>query len=204
MRAPRLRRAARGAAPERGGTRELTSVEVHSAHLTETRAGPLTVWVSDAGLRHVEFGPLPAGHHLDATGDIPPTLRNTLDQLQQYFAGERTRFDLELDLTGVATNFQRQVYQRLLAVEYGHVISYGELARAVGGPGLARAVGQAVGANPIPIVIPCHRVVGAGGRLTGFGGGLPAKIALLRLEGVDVDGNRPTSRVRPNVIPLDL
>jgi len=104
----------------------------------------------------------------------------------------------------VATNFQRQVYQRLLAVEYGHVISYGELARAVGGPGLARAVGQAVGANPIPIVIPCHRVVGAGGRLTGFGGGLPAKIALLRLEGVDVDGNRPTSRVRPNVIPLDL
>jgi O-6-methylguanine DNA methyltransferase len=147
---------------------------------------------------------LPAGHHLDETGDLPPTLRAALDQLQQYFAGARKQFDLELDLTGVATNFQRQVYQRLLAVEYGHVISYGELAHAVGGPGLARAVGQAVGANPIPIVIPCHRVVGARGRLTGFGGGLPAKVALLRLEGVDVDGNRPTSKVRPSVIPLDL
>lgn len=178
-------------------------MEVHSAHLPETRAGPLTVWVSDVGVRHIEFGPLAAGHHLDGAADLP-ALRTALDQLREYFAGERTQFDLDLDLTGVATKFQRQVYQRLLSVAYGQVISYGELAHSVGRPGLARAVGQAVGANPIPIVIPCHRVVGARGRLTGFGGGLPAKIALLRLEGVDVDGNRPSSRVRPSVIPLDL
>ena len=155
-------------------------------------------------MRHIEFGPLPAGHHLDDPADFPQTLRDALEQLDSYFAGERKDFDLPLDMSGVATDFQRRVYEQLLAVEYGHVVSYGELAAAVGGRRLARAVGQAVGANPIPIIIPCHRVVGAGGRLTGFGGGLPAKIALLRLEGVDVDGTRPTSKVRPTVIPLDL
>ena len=69
---------------------------------------------------------------------------------------------------------------------------------------VARAVGQAVGANPVPIVVPCHRVVASDGRLTGFGGGLPAKIALLKLEGIDVDGDKPNSKVRPEVIPLDL
>ena len=162
------------------------------------------MWVSSKGVRHIEFGALPAGNNLDDPDAFPPTLRDAVRQLEEYFAGERTEFELPLDLSGVATDFQRQVYEQLLTVEYGHVTSYGQLAQAVGGPELARAVGQAVGANPIPIVIPCHRVVGSGGRLTGFGGGLPAKIALLRLEGVDVDGDRPTSRVRPDVIPLDL
>jgi len=89
-------------------------------------------------------------------------------------------------------------------VPYGHVTSYGQLAKDVGKPDQARAVGQAVGANPIPIVIPCHRVIASDGRLTGFGGGLPAKVALLKLEGVDVDGARPSSKVHPEVIPLDL
>ena len=69
---------------------------------------------------------------------------------------------------------------------------------------MARAVGQAVGANPIPIVVPCHRVVASDGRLTGFGGGLPAKVALLKLEGIGVDGDKPNSKVHPEVIPLDL
>ena len=152
----------------------------------------------------MEFGPLPNEHNLDPPEDYPETLRAALRQFAEYFAGERTRFDLPLDLSGVATDFQRRVYDRLLEVDYGEITSYGALAEAVGGPELARAVGQAVGANPIPIVIPCHRVVGSGGRLTGFGGGIPAKIALLRLEGVDVDGDRPSSRVRRDVIPLDL
>lgn len=162
------------------------------------------MWVSPAGVRHIEFGPLPSGNHLDDPDAFPPTLHEAVRQLEEYFAGERTEFELPLDLSGVSTDFQRQVYEQLLTVGYGQVTSYGALAQAVGGPELARAVGQAVGANPIPIVIPCHRVVGSGGRLTGFGGGLPAKIALLRLEGVDVDGDRPTSKVRPSVIPLDL
>jgi len=179
-------------------------VEVHSAHLADTRAGAVTVWVSPAGVRHIEFGPLPSEHHLDPPEHHPRALREALKQLEDYFAGRRRAFDLPLDLSGIATDFQRRVYERLLAIEYGHVVSYGDLARDLGGPELARAVGQAVGANPIPIIIPCHRVVGADGRLTGFGGGLPAKIALLRLEGMDVDGSQPNSRVHPEVIPLDL
>ncbi len=84
------------------------------------------------------------------------------------------------------------------------MVSYGQIAADIGKPDQARAVGQAVGANPIPIVIPCHRVIGSDGRLTGFGGGLRAKVALLKLEGVDVEGANPSSRVRPEVIPLDL
>ncbi len=182
----------------------MSPTEVHSAHLSDTRAGPVTVWVSSKGLRHIEFGPLPQEHHLDPPERYPETLRLTLTQLRQYFAGDLRKFDIPLDLGMVATDFQRRVYERLLAVDYGKVTSYGALARELGGPELSRAVGQAVGANPIPIVIPCHRVVGAGGRLTGFGGGLEAKIALLRLEGIDVDGNQPHSRVLPDVIPLDL
>lgn len=179
-------------------------MEVHSAHLPDTRAGPVTVWVSSTGLRHVEFGPLPSGSHVDPPGERPVELREAMRQLQEYFAGTRRRFDLDLDLSGVATDFQRRVYGRLLDIGYGEVTTYGQIARDLGKPGMARAVGQAVGANPIPIVIPCHRVVGAEGRLTGFGGGLPAKIALLRLEGIDVDGDRPSSKVHPEVIPLDL
>ncbi len=179
-------------------------MEVHSAHLPETRAGPVTIWVSAEGLRHIEFGPLPDEHHVDPPEQYPELLREAVVELQQYFAGDRKVFDVPLDLGMVATDFQRRVYERLLALDYGTVTSYGALAQELGGPELSRAVGQAVGANPIPIVIPCHRVVGAGGRLTGFGGGLAAKIALLRLEGIDVDGNQPHSRVRPDVIPLDL
>lgn len=127
-----------------------------------------------------------------------------VDQLEEYFAKERTNFDLPLDFSGVSTGFQRDVYDRLLEIEYGHVVSYGRVAQDIDKPDMARAVGQAVGANPIPIVIPCHRVIASDGRLTGFGGGLPAKIALLKLEGIDVDGDKPSSKVHPEVIPLDL
>lgn len=125
-------------------------------------------------------------------------------QLEEYFARERTEFDLPFDLSGVTTEFQRDVYDRLRQVPYGHVTSYGQLAREMGKADQARAVGQAVGANPIPIIIPCHRVVGSDLRLTGFSGGLEAKVQLLKLEGIEVDGASPTSRVRPDVIPLDL
>jgi methylated-DNA-[protein]-cysteine S-methyltransferase len=125
-------------------------------------------------------------------------------QLRAYLAKERRSFDLELDLSGVSSEFQQDVYDRLQQIEYGHVTSYGQIAADVGKPDQARAVGQAVGANPIPIIIPCHRVVGSDGRLTGFSGGLSVKVSLLKLEGVDVDGATATSRVHPEVIPLDL
>lgn len=179
-------------------------MEVHSAHLPDTRVGPVTVWTSAEGVRRLEFGPLPADRHTEAPGDWPETLRRAVTQLRQYFAGERTAFDLPLDFAGVTTEFQQDVYAHLRQIPFGHVTSYGQLARDLGKPDQARAVGQAVGANPIPIIIPCHRVVGSDLRLTGFSGGLEAKVQLLRLEGIDVDGAGPTSRVRPEVIPLDL
>jgi methylated-DNA-[protein]-cysteine S-methyltransferase len=102
-------------------------------------------------------------------------------QLEGYFAGTRQRFELRLAPPG-GTPFERRVWAALLDIPYGEVVSYGELADRVGAPRAARAVGQANGRNPIAIIVPCHRVVAAGGKLGGYGGGLPAKRALLDLE----------------------
>ncbi len=101
-------------------------------------------------------------------------------QLREYFAGERTGFDLPLAPLGTA--FQHAVWRQLEGIPYGETISYGELARRVGNPKASRAVGSANGKNPLPIVIPCHRVIAGDGRLGGFGGGLPTKETLLALE----------------------
>lgn len=179
-------------------------MEIHSAHLGATRAGPLTVWVSLLGVRRIEFGALPRDHRNEPREQWPTRLADAVAQLEEYFAKARRSFDLELDWLDSLTDFQRDVYRRLLEIDYGHVVSYGQVARDVGKPDMARAVGQAVGANPIPIVVPCHRVVASDGGLTGFGGGLSAKVALLKLEGIDVNGASPSSKVHPEVIPLDL
>jgi methylated-DNA-[protein]-cysteine S-methyltransferase len=101
-------------------------------------------------------------------------------QLRAYFAGELESFDLPLAPEG--TSFQRKVWAELSKIPYGETISYGELARRIGNPQASRAVGLANGSNPIPIIIPCHRVIGANGKLTGYGGGLPIKEKLLALE----------------------
>lgn len=103
-----------------------------------------------------------------------------VEQLRAYFAGELTDFDLDLDLRG--TEFQRRVWTALLTIPYGETRSYGEIAEQIAAPGAARAVGLANGHNPIAIVVPCHRVIGANGSLTGFGGGLGRKWTLLELE----------------------
>lgn len=109
---------------------------------------------------------------------------NTLDdacaQLRSYFAGTLTEFDLELRPGG--TEFQLRVLEELRKIPYGTTVSYGDIAKRIGRPKAVRAVGRANGRNPIPIIIPCHRVIGSSGHLTGFGGGLPTKEALLRLE----------------------
>jgi len=102
-------------------------------------------------------------------------------QLTEYFTGTRRRFDVEVDLHG--TDFQRRVWEEVRLIPYGHTVTYGEIARRLGDPGTVRAVGRATGANPAPIVIPCHRVVGSDGSLVGYGGGVNIKAALLRLEG---------------------
>jgi len=104
-----------------------------------------------------------------------------IEQLRSYFSGELKTFDLTLDLR--ATPFQRQVLHHVAAIPYGQTRSYGQLAAALGKPNASRAVGAANAANPLPLFIPCHRVVGSGGQLTGFGGGVALKRRLLRLEG---------------------
>jgi methylated-DNA-[protein]-cysteine S-methyltransferase len=101
-------------------------------------------------------------------------------QLTEYFAGTRREFDIPLALEG--TEFQRAVWTALLDIPYGTTTTYGELARRIGRPSAVRAVGAANGANPIPVIVPCHRVIGSNGTLTGYGGGLPRKQQLLALE----------------------
>lgn len=110
-----------------------------------------------------------------------PVLLQTESQLNEYFAGERSEFSLSLDMRG--TGFQSQVWEALLGIPFGETRTYGELANQLGNPKATRAVGAANGRNPISIVVPCHRVIGFSGRLTGFAGGLQAKAYLLELEG---------------------
>ena len=124
--------------------------------------------------------------HLRAEpGDEPGPLVEVVTQLREYFSRMRRQFNVPMDLRG--TPFQRAVWQQVASIPYGTTMTYGEIARRLGKGGkAARAVGAAVGANPLPIFIPCHRVIGVNGALVGYGGGLPRKIQLLRLEGVRV------------------
>jgi methylated-DNA-[protein]-cysteine S-methyltransferase len=112
--------------------------------------------------------------------DDPRAFPDVVAQLEAYFAGERTTFDVPLDLRG--TEFQQLVWRALLEIPYGETRTYGSLARALSRPNAARAVGLANGHNPVGIIVPCHRVIGADGSLTGYGGGLDRKRALLALE----------------------
>ncbi|EZP26358.1 methylated-DNA--[protein]-cysteine S-methyltransferase [Pseudomonas sp. RIT288] len=112
-----------------------------------------------------------------------PLLQRTAQQLEEYFAGKRDRFDLELDFVG--TDFQKKVWAALLTIPFGETRTYSQIAEQIGNPTAVRAVGAANGRNPISIVAPCHRVIGASGKLTGFAGGLEAKERLLVLEGGD-------------------
>ncbi|MEY8015215.1 methylated-DNA--[protein]-cysteine S-methyltransferase [Mycobacterium servetii] len=110
----------------------------------------------------------------------PRAFGHAVEQIRAYFAGELVEFDLDLDLRG--SEFQQRVWQALLTIPYAETRSYGQIAAQIGAPGAARAVGLANGRNPIAIVVPCHRVIGAGGSLTGYGGGLERKRGLLELE----------------------
>lgn len=127
----------------------------------QVQASPLCVWPTD-----------PAH----------PVLKQTVQQLSAYFMGQRTPFDVPLDLT-CGSAFQQSVWRALLAIPLGSTVSYGHISRCIGQPTAARAVGAAVGRNPISVIVPCHRVVGADGALTGYAGGLNRKTALLGLEG---------------------
>ncbi len=157
------------------------------ASIVQTRydspLGTMIVAATRRGLAGVWFE---GQRHLPDTSQWPhdpdhPVLRDAVTQLAEYFAGRPTGFDLPLDLHG-GTVFQQSVWQALLAIPRGGTTSYATLSRRIGQPAAVRAVGAAVGRNPLSIVVPCHRVLGADGSLTGYAGGLERKSALLQLE----------------------
>ena len=149
----------------------------------DSPVGPLLLAASDDGLHVIEFHE--SRHRVQRGADWQAgdhaLLRETSRQLDEYFAGTRRSFDLPLAPRGTA--FQCEVWHALSTIAFGETISYAQLAQRVGRPSAMRAVGAANGRNPLPIVLPCHRVIGADGSLTGFGGGLPTKQFLLQLEG---------------------
>ena len=147
----------------------------------ETPVGVLLLAADTSGLREIVFSKngRPASPRPDWQENTA-ALRETIRQLRAYFSGELEAFDLPLAPEGTA--FQQRVWKQLCEIPYGETISYGELARRIGNAKASRAVGLANGSNPIPIIIPCHRVIGSNGKLTGYGGGLPIKEKLLALE----------------------
>jgi methylated-DNA-[protein]-cysteine S-methyltransferase len=163
-------------------------------HEIDSPIGRLLLAGDGSSLIQVCFqsGPRPQQPANDWIADGAP-FRAAIAQLGEYFAGERHRFELQLAPRG--TEFQRQVWRALTEIPYGKTVSYGELARRIGKPSAPRAVGLANGANPLPIIVPCHRVIGADGSLTGFGGGLPIKRKLLALESTAAEESTPQARL---------
>ena len=175
------------AALARAGTEGLVDVAYAT---TDSPIGPLLVAATPEGLVRLAFEGEDAAAVLDDLAgrisprvlEAPGRLDDVRRELDEYFGGRRARFELPLDWR-LAGGFRRTVLETLYAgVDYGHTVSYLELATMVGNPKASRAVGTAMATNPIPIVVPCHRVLRTGGQLGGYGGGLPAKVALLALE----------------------
>jgi methylated-DNA-[protein]-cysteine S-methyltransferase len=155
----------------------------------DSELGPLLAAVTDRGLVRISFDPDPE-HELDALARhagprvlrAPRALDEARRELDDYFDGRRTMFDLDLDLRGLP-DFTLRVLRELAKVPYGRTATYRDLAQRAGNPRASRAVGMVMNRNPIPIVLPCHRIVGSSGDLVGYGGGLDRKERLLRLEG---------------------
>ena len=163
--------------------RTLAAACTAQAHI-DTPLGPVLLARTDTGLAGAWFEGQKAHPGLIDAPERPadPLLRKAAKQLDEYFARKRSRFDLPLDLLG--TEFQRSVWRALLQIGSGQTSSYGAIARKLGSPRAVRAVGGAVGRNPVSVIVPCHRVLGGDGSLTGYAGGLHRKSALLKLEGV--------------------
>jgi methylated-DNA-[protein]-cysteine S-methyltransferase len=151
---------------------------VRSNAVLETPIGGLGVRVGDGAVVGVSFGA-----HLEAVpaSDLDPVLAAALRELTDFFTGDRLAFGVTSTFV-YGSEFERAVWAQIATIPYGQTRTYGEIARAVGEPGGAQAVGAACGRNPVPVIVPCHRVVGANGKLVGFGGGLPRKRFLLNLE----------------------
>lgn len=146
----------------------------------DSPVGPLTMAGREGRLMHLRMVDQTYEPNRNGWEDDDNAFPDVVEQLAAYFAGDRTEFDLDLELAG--TEFQRRVWTALQSIPYGETCSYGDIARQIGAPNAFRAVGSANGHNPIGIIVPCHRVVGSNGSLTGYGGGLDRKRALLELE----------------------
>ena len=151
----------------------------------DTPIDELSVGIDDIGVCGVRFGPVEAATPEAVLAELPgpdgARLTAVVAELRAYFAGELTDFGVPLHVRR-GSAFERAVWTEISTIPYGETRTYGEVAAAVGDPGAARAVGVACNRNPIPVIVPCHRIVGAGARLVGFGGGLPRKRRLLELE----------------------
>ncbi|MFG2056308.1 methylated-DNA--[protein]-cysteine S-methyltransferase [Micromonospora sp. NPDC048930] len=139
--------------------------------------GEFSVATDGGAVRAAHFGRVASA--TEEPGD--ELARLVLTELRAYFAGELTEFTVPVAVLR-GSEFERAVWREMTRIPYGETLTYGEVARAVGDPGAARAVGVACNRNPVPVIVPCHRIVGAGGKLVGFGGGLPRKVTLLELE----------------------
>ena len=145
----------------------------------ESKIGPLTILCDDEGVLSIDFGRAEPENAIKKRTEL---MERTAGELEEYMAGERTSFDLPLKPVG--TEFQKKVWNALLTIPYGETKSYKDIAVKIDNPKGCRAVGMANNRNPIPIIIPCHRVIGANGSLIGYGGGLDIKVKLLELEGI--------------------
>lgn len=167
----------------------------------ETPVGLVRVVVSAGVICRVDMETQDRYHDVAADRHLPdePLLRRAVEQLREYFAGRRLSFDLPME-PAHGTPFQRRAWQALRAIPFGETRTYGDQARAIGAPAAVRAVGAANGRNPLGIIVPCHRVIGSDGKLTGYGGGLPAKQWLLEHEARVLAGvtgrTAPTGRHR--------
>ena len=163
--------------------------------LTQTQLGPVSFYAGDKGLLRVDFKPLnQLKEETGVTEDLPSfdgmeIIGVLLAEINEFLFGIRKTFSVPIDWRGMG-EFQRQVLTMASQIPFGRVTTYGEIARRLGKPGSARAVGTALGSNPMPIIIPCHRVIGADGSLRGFAGGLDRKAYLLGVEGHTVNGDR--------------
>jgi methylated-DNA-[protein]-cysteine S-methyltransferase len=170
------------ASPLTAGQLPVSTAAADGAHVVvDSPIGPLTLIAEQGKLTGLQFGDVPPAAGTSADGSVADEpFASAAAQLAAYFAGKLKAFDLPLAPAG--TPFQLRVWTALQTIPYGQTVSYGQLARQVGSPAASRAVGLANGRNPIPLIFPCHRVVGADGSLTGYGGGLHRKQFLLDLE----------------------
>lgn len=164
--------------------------ETLQARTIDSPVGAITLVGRNGRLRHLRMNDQTYEPSHDGWERDDDAFEDVAAQLTAYFAGDLTEFDVDLDMVG--TEFQRRVWQALLTIPYGETRSYGEIAAQIGSPGASRAVGLANGHNPVGIIVPCHRVIGANGSLTGYGGGLHRKKALLELEKSRTEPEEPT------------